>query len=61
MNYTDMAHQQRSILNHLRDMFSSTFDEDLIESVLMQRNWNGEYLSTSRIAQGKNAAKSIEE
>lgn len=43
MNYVDMAHQQRSILNYLRDMFSSTFDEEIIEAVLQQRDWNSKY------------------
>lgn len=43
MNYVDMTHQQRSILNYLRDMFSSTFDEELIEAVLQQRDWNSKY------------------
>lgn len=36
-----MTSSNKSMINHLRDMFNGSFDEDLIESVLIQRDWNG--------------------
>ena len=37
---TTMDSQKRFKLSHLKDMFSEVFTEDLIESVLEQRQWD---------------------
>ena len=39
-----MDNEKKLMLNYLRDMFNGTFDEDIIESVLEQRNWDSKLI-----------------
>lgn len=35
------TNEQKYMVDHLRDMFNGSFDDEIIESILIQRGWNG--------------------
>lgn len=44
---TNQLNQQKLMVDNLRDMFNGSFDDEIIESILIQREWNGECIELS--------------